>query len=482
MGMDYEKQKRTRMLKVIVTEVIMVAMIAALVAVLMLVVSGYRINDDMELEQSGLVQINSLPTGATIEIDGEKISARTNSNRLLKEGEHTVRLSKSGYDTWEKQIEVTPGWLLRLRYARLFKKERTVETVQTLGALELMSVAPSRNKVLYAKDNSTTWQLLTLRGDVVAETELNLAAVFGVEVTEEEVPVLPGRVEELKWSENGNRVLVRVAVEGAMTWVLVDTSNVDSSVNLTRELGLNLIDVQFSSDAGDKLLVLESANLREVNVSGRETSRVLLSGVAEFFARGNDVIFTTFADAEGARVVGFYRAGEQNSVTLRDLTGVEGEVRVALTEYFNEKYLVYTLGAQFYIYKGENFPTAEDGVKSLKKVVDGKEILTPTGKLTVSKNGEFVMARGAEAQLMVLDAETDKYYAYQAPSSRLQFLDNYLLMDVVEGKLIVWDFDNTNQRTLADAASYPAFISENNHYLYYMALEDELLTLKRERL
>lgn len=482
MGMNYERQKRNRMLKLVVTEIIMAALIVGLVAVLMLVVSGYRINDDLSLEQTGLVQINSLPTGATIEIDGEKISARTNANRLLKEGEHTVRLSKKGYDTWEKQIEITPGWLLRLRHARLFKEERTAETVQVMGGLEMLSIAPTRNKLLYAKDNSTTWQLLTLRGDVVVETPLELAAVFGVTVAEEEVPVLPGQLGELKWSKNGTKVLVQLAVEGVINWVLIDTANPASSVHLTREFGLSLADVQFSNEAGDRLLVLENANLREINIGSKEVSRVLIADVAEFFALGNDVIYTTLSDAEGVREIGFYRVGEQNGIVLRDFRQSDGEAHIALTEYFNEKYVLFTIGNQLTVYKGESFPLAENGLKGMHKVVEGQETLVPVGRLSVSKNGEFVLARGAEAGLLVFDAETDKYHQYQTPGSRLQFLDDYLLMDVVEGKLMVWDFDGTNQRTLSAAANYPAFISENNHYLYYFALEDELLTLQRERL
>lgn len=480
MGMDYERQKRNRMVKVVITEVIMAAMIAGLLAVLMLVVSGYRINEDLSLEQSGLVQINSLPTGATIEIDGEKISAKTNASRLLKEGKHTVRLSKNGYDSWEKQIKITPGWLLRLRHARLFKDNRQAETVQAMEGLEFISVAPTRNKVLYAKDHSTTWQLITLRGDVITESSLELASTLKVETSEAEVPTLPGQLGELKWSKNGQRLLASLIIDGSTTWFLIDTTNSANHINLTAEFGLNITEVQFSNESGDRLLVLENTNLREINLGAKEISKVFLTDMAEFYALGNDIIYITLPDAEGVQEIGFYHTGEQDSIILRDFA--QATAHVAIIEYLNEHYIIYTINDKLFVHKGDSFPTADNGLKGLKQIIDGKSIFIPTDKFSVSKNNEFIIAPGPENNLLVFDAETDQVHLYQAPSNRLQFLDDYILVDVVDSQLTIWDFDGTNQRTIATAANYPAFISENNHYLYYITVEDELLVMKRERL
>lgn len=79
------------------------------------------------IEQSGLVQIHSAPTGATVEIDGNTIFSRTNLSRSLTPGEHSLKLSRDGYDTWQKNIKMSSGMLLRLYYPRLFLLNRKPE-------------------------------------------------------------------------------------------------------------------------------------------------------------------------------------------------------------------------------------------------------------------------------------------------------------------------------------------------------------------
>ena len=109
--MDIEKNKKKQSLKVIISEAIMVLAVVVTVAILALVVSGYWVNSDFKVEQNGMLQISSVPTGANVNIDGEASSwlQRTNTSKILSSGEHTVTLSKDGYDTWSKTINVPEG-------------------------------------------------------------------------------------------------------------------------------------------------------------------------------------------------------------------------------------------------------------------------------------------------------------------------------------------------------------------------------------
>lgn len=80
-----------------------------------------------KIEQSGLIQIHSMPTGATVELDGSTIFSRTNLSRSLTAGEHSLKLSRDGYDTWQKTIKMSSGMLMRLHYPRLFLLNRKSE-------------------------------------------------------------------------------------------------------------------------------------------------------------------------------------------------------------------------------------------------------------------------------------------------------------------------------------------------------------------
>lgn len=54
------------------------------------------------------VAVSSMPDGADIEVDGNFVG-NTPSSIDLAPGEHVVRVSKTGYSTWERKIKVTGG-------------------------------------------------------------------------------------------------------------------------------------------------------------------------------------------------------------------------------------------------------------------------------------------------------------------------------------------------------------------------------------
>ena len=128
--MDRERKKRIQTIKLIITEILMVVTVVAAVIILTFVAMGYNVNKDGDLAQSGLLQIKSIPTGATVAIDGGNVSAKTNTSKMLSAGEHSLKLTKDGYDSWSKDIDSKSGWLLKLDYTRLFLKNRTIEKVR----------------------------------------------------------------------------------------------------------------------------------------------------------------------------------------------------------------------------------------------------------------------------------------------------------------------------------------------------------------
>ena len=119
--MDAEKKQRLQSLKVIISETIMVLAVIISVAVLALIVSGYWIGSGFKVERQGMLQISSMPTGADISIDGDSSwLQRTNTSKVLLSGEHSIVLTKEGYDSWSKTINIQEGLLYRLHYPRLF--------------------------------------------------------------------------------------------------------------------------------------------------------------------------------------------------------------------------------------------------------------------------------------------------------------------------------------------------------------------------
>ena len=111
--MDYEEKKKKQFIRALIAEAGMVLSVLVIVVVATLAAMGFFISSNGGIEQSGLMQIHSLPTGATVELDVGTLFSRTNLSKTMSAGEHTLKLSRENYDTWEKTVKMYPGVVVR---------------------------------------------------------------------------------------------------------------------------------------------------------------------------------------------------------------------------------------------------------------------------------------------------------------------------------------------------------------------------------
>ena len=158
---EIKNRRKKRAIKVALTEGLMVIAVIALVVTTTLIAIGYNVNPgkDWSVERTGLVQIQTLPTGARVSLDGNMIFGWTNLSRSMSEGEHEIVISRDGYDSWSKNILVTAGLYYRLNYPRLFLTERKTETIADFSKMELVSFAKDGNLMLAVPEKSTDWSL-----------------------------------------------------------------------------------------------------------------------------------------------------------------------------------------------------------------------------------------------------------------------------------------------------------------------------------
>ena len=109
--MDKERRKKLQTTKLIITEIFMLVTIVVTVVILTFIVMGYRLTEDGKLEQSGLIGVDSIPTGATVFVDGEAYENKTNTSKILPEGQYEISLEKDGYTSWRKSVLVHSGLL-----------------------------------------------------------------------------------------------------------------------------------------------------------------------------------------------------------------------------------------------------------------------------------------------------------------------------------------------------------------------------------
>ena len=131
-----------------------------------------------------------------------------------------------------------------------------------------------------------------------------------------------------------------------------------------------------------------------------------------------------------------------------DITDNSLNVKVAVEEYLGDTYLSLLLSQKFIGYKADDFPVVGQDFAMEKYLEQDLKIAPETFK--VSKNRQFVIMNNGK-NIGVMDAETEQIYEYELASDDYFWVDDYLIGEVVEGDLVIYDFDGTNRRNLAKA-------------------------------
>ncbi len=192
---DHKRIRRQRAIRVMITEILMFLSVVLLVIFLTLIVLGYNFNikklgTEEVIERAGLIQVTSIPSGATVSLDGEEgdLFSRTTFSKTLGVGKHTVSLTRDGYDTWTGEVEIREGLLFRLSYPRLFLEKRTRE--------EILAIEDGTSEAKFYKGG----RYLSLDGKFLDlnETKPSFKEVRASDLEDEDEAKIARRLEKIK--------------------------------------------------------------------------------------------------------------------------------------------------------------------------------------------------------------------------------------------------------------------------------------------
>ena len=453
--MDPEQVKKRQTLRVLFSEAMMVLSVVAIMTVLIMITSGYWINQNFEVERRGMLEVLSSPTGADIVVDGETAwMAKTNSSRILSKGEHTVSISKEGYGDWVKKVTIEEGLMYRLPYVRLFPNEPELEKVSEINA-RISSVSPDRSSMLLI-DDSTTWKILHLNEDKVSTTDLDVAKVFDKIGGAEAMAGIAG----IDWSKDGNRILLKVVWNEKNEWLLLDLKDSEKSANITGTFGMNFDTVKFFDKTGDDLLVVDGGELRKLDISEQSISKILASNVTNFNLYDESIVYV----ANGK--VSVLKKVDGEAIDLLDVQG--DRIFAALTRSYRDNYLTVIEDGKLSLYKGQ-LPRNKDD-KSFEQIFSVEIGLMPE-RIKIGADGDFVIMSNGK-NIVTLDMESENVSRFEVEDGKIGWLDDHLLYVVDnDGDMVVYDYDGLNRRELSKNASQRlgATVSEDERWLYYFS-------------
>lgn len=464
--------KRKQLLKLVTIYTIMSVTVIALVSVLVFFMLGYQFNrTDGKIEQGGLVQFDTRPTGADVMIDGKALGTRTSSRKTLETGQHFITMQRTGYKQWQKSVDVKAGSVLWLTYARLVPNDLKPASVANYANVSSTTSSPDNKWIAVKEDPATpSIRLADISGDEVEITNLELPATAYTAPSPEKTQSFTLET----WSPSSRMILVKHVYDDTKTeWIVVDSQNVSASKNVTTLLGVNATKVVFSGNNNSILYALVENSVRKIDLGATTLSGPLVSNVSEFSLHDNTtIVYTSLLDpASKMRHAGYVTEGATKPRIIRSYADDgQAPLHLAIGKYFDEYFYALSYNETVEVMKGTLPRSDTDSPSALTAV---STINVPSGARYVSilTNGRFVVAQTATTYI-VYDLELKKTTTTTLKSTtplqrELRWLDAYTAWDDQDGILRTYEFDGMNQHEIMPVApGFSATYSPSAKYLY----------------
>lgn len=482
-GTMYRRRSKKRELVMrIVSYVAMVLSILAIVAVVIFLLLGYRLDtDNGRIEQGALLQFETIPSGATVTIDGKELGAKTSTKSSVLAGVHTIVIQKQGYETWRKTLNIKAGTLTWLDYIRLVPLTRSVESVASYDKLYMSVSSPDDKTMIVQRESSVpTFDVVDLRSDDVKSSTITIPKTS---YSEADTAGVAHTFALDSWDEGGRYVLVRHTYADKSEWLVMDTRDVTNTKNITTLLDVDISHVVFSGTSGNVLFALTGGDIRKLDLSAGTISRSLVSNVSSFSLFETNVITYTGTDTTdpSKKVVGLYRDGDNAPHVLRSVDAGTS-VLIKTTHYFNHDYVAIATNDQIDILYG-SYPSNADDTSSLATLtsyVSSKNVES----MSFSPNGDYLVTKSGNSYISY-DIEHDQKisYALMADAVSIKWLDDDHTWSDYNDSLTIREFDGTNEVGVNSVVpGQGVTLSSNDKYLYSFAKTAAGYQLQRVRM
>lgn len=439
--MDYDKQHRRQILHVAITEVVMTLSVVILTVVFAMIVSGYWFNSDFKIVQDGFLQVYTVPSGATVDVDGDVWFARTNASQMLSKGKKTVTLSREGYDTWSKTITISEGLLYRLGYPRLFKEERIKKEALDFATWNNYFVSNDKTKLAVIDDDKNIG-LIDLTSDSF-EVKQNTIATFLDDAE---------KIESAVWNDDNNKLLAKTT---SGRFLLINLNKMADSVNLNKVFKMNFENILITDHSADKLMALTDGQLRTINVPDLTISKTIAENVSDVLAFDNEAFYV-------AQNGLYYMQNDK----IRRIMDISERSILARGKFYDDNYLVVVGDNIMKLYPESYLLTVKDEAIEEEYLA---ELPVMPNKVKFGPEGNFVMME-SDGLLLTFDME-EMALANIPINGRYGWIDNNMLFNVKDGTMSVCDFDGLNNRVIVkqnvDADSFAAITQ--NKFLFYIS-------------
>ena len=476
--MHRSTSKQRQLIRRVMVYALMVAVITSLVTVLVLLMLGYRFDkDNQSVQQGGLVQFISRPSGAKITVGKAKLSNLTPTKITVNPGQYATTMSRSGYRTWTKTVDVLAGHVLWLNYVQLVPNTIVTKPVLAIGDTDGVLASANGKKLAYfSKNQPQVVKITRIDTDSPKITELSLPKGM--------LPTNQSSAPTLRyWSKDSDTLLASVKVGKEVQWLYIDTNAPKKSINISTTYDLAIQAARFDPGSNTRLVVnTTDGDVRTIDMNSGSLSAVLVKKVKTFSLFEDELLLYVYTNDENKPMLGYLTLGETKG---RDLPIAADNVNlIAGGEYFNKGYIAVTSSRLMRVYRLESLPNSTS-TNTISSTLVFSTPLTETPLFaSVHNSGRFIIEKTKNGY-STYDIELDKFTSTKfgmAQTQELRWLDGYHVFFSGKDSLEVAEFDGTNGYRISSANAWVGSLLNDGKYLYSITKTDSGYSVQRSQM
>jgi len=481
--MDRRTKKRRELRRRLVSYALMLAAIASLATFFVLILLGYRFNQNSgQIRQGGLVQFVSEPNNANITVGNARLTEQTPSKITVNPGQYLVKLEREGYELWKKNISVEAGKVLWLNSAKLVPR-----TIVTEGSVDILKLAdsftiPGSGYISILADKKVP---IITRYDIRSDTVKSEAYDFSG------VAVAGGKKHTYsfeQWRGNAKRAVIKHIYDGKTEFIFADFDAIArSTIAATIGKAAPVEAIPDPRSDEDMVVRYSDGTVRLVGGSSGIVSDILLEDVTSISTFGSSIVYAKTIDKNNVET-GYITLDNKRVKKTLQLVKTKQPVQLKVQKYFDTYFITTAIGTDVTIQKAISLPSSSsDETRSLERVT---EFTLESLPLRIDSRDIGQQVNITQASTVTnYDTETDELTTTKIAKKSSKkpiataWLDEFHYYAEVDGVLRQYEYDGSNQADIATVASgHSAGYSRNGTYLYSIALKGEAFVLQRSTL
>ena len=299
-------------------------------ALLLYIALGYRLDSDGTVVRSGLLLADSKPVSSEVYINGINKEDPTQSRFVLPAGTYDLELKREGYFSWKNTALVEASSVRNIYYPLLIPEKFTAKPSVVVDDFTSLTQSDDRKRVLIASKDKRQLELVEL-GSQPKISSLALPADFLVSGT-------LGDLTVIEWAQDDRHVLVRQRVGKVESLLVIDTSDPQSSVNISEIFPEDSMkNAKFVFGSSNVITAINGSVLKAYD-SENDQSRVIKTRVLQYEPLNEGTFSFVGSSSSGAEFEAGVISGSE-SVVVHRAPLAKGAPRSTMLKYDNNQYL-----------------------------------------------------------------------------------------------------------------------------------------------